>query len=366
VCSEANGKELTGRRALKQDARELEKRISEGSREIDDYLALGKHYFDAGEFTTLVRLYEHAFELPLHPVDRATLHLELGRALETLGELSRALENYRASLEALARERESALVMDIEAMCHYNLAVNVDTHDEAVHHAEEALGRFAALMEQYPGYGADKGALYSHMGELHMMLGNEEEALVAYKLSLEFSHDNEGRVWSLNGIATVYKRMGKPEEAETYYRTALAEAKSKALFSKNYYDLGEVLEMQDRNRSATEAFQKALDYRDDDPILRNSKEYLIDILWYLGDLSYREVDVENTVKYLEKVASIIGEEHRLYCNVHITLGHCYVEMGELTRGASHYNKALFSPSATEEEIEVANESLKDIETEYSA
>jgi tetratricopeptide (TPR) repeat protein len=339
---------LTGRRALKKDARELEARIREGSRELDDFLLLGKHYFDAGEYSTLVPLYERALELPLHSIDRATIHLELGRALETLGQLSRALEHYRTSLDTLSGERESALVVDISAMCHYNLAVNIDIHDEAVSHAEEALGRFAALMDRYPGYGADKGALYSHMGELYMMLGNEEEALLAYKLSHEYSRDNEGRVWSLNGIAMVYKRLGRPDEAETYFRQALGEAQNRTQFSKNYYDLGEVLDLQGRYRNALEAFQKALDYRDDDPVLRNSREYLIDIFWYLGDLSYREAELEDAAKYLNKVASLVEESHRLYCNTHITLGHCYVEMGNPTRGAFHYNKALFSPVATQE------------------
>ncbi len=344
----------------------LEARINAGSDNLDDYFDLGKLYFDRGDFKSFIELYELALKLPLNRLDRATVILELGRVYESLGEQGKCTHLYKEALTILGDERDSAYVIDLHSMCHYNLAVHLGSHDDVIYHAEQALAGFTSLIERYPGYDVDKGVIYSHMGELYLMLGREEEALIAYKLSFEHSSENEGQVWSLNGMAAIYRRLGRLQEAEESYRQALVTAKSKSLYSKNHYDLGEVLEMKGQDLAALGEFHKALLFRVDDVVLRSSNEYLVDILWSIGSVNYRLGNCEETLKHLERVISMLTENHRLFCNTHIIIGHCFVEQGYFKRASIHYNKALFSPLATKEEIEVANDSLKDIETEHNA
>lgn len=342
---------------------ELETRIEKGSIVLDDYLRLGKIYLERGEFNKLLNLYEKALFLPLTNIERALIMYEKGQAIDLLGKKEEAILCYEQSLKLLSNEKESDLILDIKGMNYYNLSLLLYNEKKGYEYARKALEELNHLLGKYPAH-KERYAIYSYLSELYCRFNEFDKALEIYKKGFEISKNNEEKVWCLCGIASVYRDKGDYRKSEENYKQALNIAKDKKFLSKINFEMGRMYFDSKHTEEAIEAFNNALNYRAYDPVLRNNKEYIADIFWHLGTLTYHNKNYDKVIEYLSKTVENIGENHVYYCNTHITLGHCYLAKEEYSNARDHYNKALFSSLATKEEINMANECLKRIEKEY--
>ncbi len=348
------GDEQTGEPAL-------ENKIKNNSKDVADYLWLGKIYLDRGDYSNVIPLCNRALNLSLTHEERAQIIYEKGQALSLLGNEEEAISCYEQALQLLLKAEDSALVLEHKGAIHYHLSLFYSEGRER-EHATLALEELKQLMNKYSDY-EEKSMVYSYIADLYSRLNEFDEAMEAYKKALEEGKDDDEKMWCLVGIASIYWNKGDRKKSEETYKQALKIAKENKFLSKIYFDMGKMYFEANGTSEAIDSFNHALKYREYDPALRYNKAYLGEILWHLGTLAYDRNDYDEAIKYLIKTLENINENHAYYCNTHITLGHCYFVKGYYNKAQEHYNTALFSPLAREEEISMANECLKQIEKE---
>ena len=231
-------------------------------------------------------------------------------------------------------------------------------------HAKRALEKFETILKEHPSYD-DTDSIYAFVSGLYRRYGELDKSTHYYNRAIESASNDEERVDLLLGLGAVYVDKGNSENSEEAYKQALALAKGKRDLSKINFELGILYFELDRTDDAIEVFGNALKFLEFDPVMKSNKEYAIEIFWHLGSLYYDKGEYDRAIGYMEKALESIEEDHVYYCNTQITLGHCYFGKEDYNRAQSYYDGVLLFPLATNEEIEMANESrdecLKQIE-----
>jgi tetratricopeptide (TPR) repeat protein len=259
-------------------------------------------------------------------------------------------------LELLDNERDSDNYLDLTGLNHYNLFLAYGI-EEGQKYAELALAEFELFLKRNPNH-EETYKFFCCLADLYLWLEQYDNALEFHGKAFEISEDIDWKVSSLSGMGRVCISKGEFANAETYLKQALMIADNNvSLLSSLYYNMGETYYHSKRFNEALAAFQKALQYRDDDTGLRYDNEYLADILRHLGDLAYDSEDYDKAIDYFVMTLESIGKENIHYCNCHIILGHCYLIKEDYANAREHYNMVLLSTHAREEELEVVRESL---------
>ena len=92
----------------------------------------------------------------------------------------------------------------------------------------------------------------------------------------------------------------------------------------------------DANRlpEAEKAFRDALEFKGDDPRLKENQEYEVDIVWHLGAISYGLNNYDDMTIYLNNVLEKINDKHPYYSNSYLTLGHYYLMIDNFEESGS--------------------------------
>src|SRR5207253_5603287 len=167
------------------------------------------------------------------------------------------------------------------------------------------------------------------------------------------------RIWTLVGLASVYREQGDHESAEKLYRDALV-APPENMRSRIHFEFGKFLLTAQRLGEAREAFGDALASRENCPPLLANPLYLADILWHLAHVTYQQGDKEETIRCLEQALPLISRDHAYFADAHMTLGHCYAVRSDYGKVGETYNFAVFAPFASHKQIEMAQRCLKNI------
>ena len=340
---------------------EIERKLKQGSKDINDYLELGSLYLDEGEHDKLLALYDQIIELPLKNIEKARVYYERGQALQFLDNKDEAISSLKTSFGLLETEQNSIDSLDLKGIIQYNFfLLSIDT-DLAQQYANDAIRYFSLLLGGYPAAeDEDIYHIYSHLADIYEKLGYHKKALKYYQQALKKSRDTNNVVWIMNGIASIYAAMGKFDKASQYYNEALNRADETIPVSKIHFDMGKMYFDLSLYDQAEDSFRYALEKRIKDPQLKKSREYEVDIYWYLGTIAYETDDYKNIEICFDNVLENINDQHPYYSNSYLTLGH-YNLMNENFRKAwEYYNKVLTAPQADDEEKKVAKESLTQI------
>jgi tetratricopeptide (TPR) repeat protein len=342
---------------------DIEARIKGGFGGLEDYLWLGKVYMNGGDFNKLLELYEKTLNSLLRNEEKARIVYEKGEVLNILGRKEEALSLFERSVQLISREKETPSILYIKGMCHYNLSL-LYNGEKGQQYARLSAKEFKQLTEKFP-YHEENAVALLHLGHLCLKFNELDEAIKVYKKALEIAGDAEAKVWCLCGVASVYKEKGAYRKSEENYRQALEIAKGSKFRSNIYFEMGRMFFDSSQREKAIEAFRSALNYLKDDPVLRGNKDYLTDIYWHLGTLTYYGSDYDKAIGYLNKTLENIDQNHVYYCNSHITLGHSYVATGDLEKAQDHYRLVLLASRATEEELRMAHGCFERIGKEYT-
>ncbi len=342
----------------------LESRIKNGSKNIEDYRLLGKIYFDKGQYDRVLELYETASTLPLSNEERGIILHDKGQASDLLGKKEDAISCFEKSLNLLVSEEDAGL-LHFSGMNHYSLSRLLYHEKKGAEHAGRALEKFETLVQKYPDY-EEKKMIYGHMSELYGRLGELDKAVTYFRKAIESAANDEERIGFLLGIGPIYRDRGDYEKSEEACKQALVLAKGKRHLAIINFELGKTCFVSNRVHDAIEAFKKALEFLEFDPVMRSNKEYAIEIFYGLGLLYYQNEEYDQAIGHLDKASENVSSHHEYYCSTHMTLGHCYLAKGEFDRARSYYVRALSTALVTEEDIKMANECLEIIDQEHEA
>ncbi len=340
---------------------ELVKRIKEESKCIEDFRVLGKIYFDRGDYKKHVVLCDETLELSLTNDERAIILSEKGESLNILNKREEAILCFEQSLILLVNEKETPDILYIKGMNHYNLLLysNDKKRDE---YACQAFVEFKELLKNNPDY-EKKQMANSTLAFLYCRNQEFDKAIEMYEEAVATCNNDDDKVLSLSGIASVYSENGDYKQSEEVFEKALDLAKDKKYYSKLYFDVGEMYFNSNRPRDAIDAFNNALNYKEYTPSLKDDKEYIAEICWYLGTLEYNyNCDFNKTIGFLSKTLEYINKDHIYYSDSHITLGHCYLAKEDYDKAKEHYNVVKAARSITDEQNDMVNKCLKEIET----
>ncbi len=346
---------------------ELVKKIKDGSKCFEDYRSLGTIYFDREDFYEYLVLLDRALALSLTNIERAITLSDKGEALELLGKRIEAHPCFEQSLNLLTNEEETPDVLYIKGKNHLKLTLSFFNDEREYEHINQAIEKFKVLLDKE--YELDyevKHKATSYLAESYCRNNEFDKAVENYKKAVGISNNDDDRVWSLHGIATVYREKGDYIKSEEAFNQALDMAKDKKYYSKVYFDMGEMYFNSDRKREAFDAFNNALSYKEYAQYLKDDKVYVAEIYWYLGSLIYNSIydynyDFDKVIGFLSKALEYIKKDHGYYYDSHITLGHCYLAKENYGKAKEHYNVVHSATSVTEAQKDMVNKCLKEIE-----
>ena len=342
------------------DIRSMEEAVKSGAADLDSLFALGDLYFAQGRHYDLLDLCNRMTLMPLTQLDLATVLSYKGVTHVCLSHWEAATDAFLQSLDALEDVPENLEeVVSLKGMNYYDLSLYCQDLDKADDYGELALKYLTILAHHYPDY-PHMPKVYAHIADLHHSMGELDEAMVYYGLFYEASHETEDKVWAMTGMATVYGFLGKVDKALDMYNEALALADTKALTAKVFYDMGEMHYRLENYQEAKSALETAMQYRGQDPALRQNQEFEVSILWRLGAIAFDLENDEEMAPLLERVLDLVDPAHTYYADANLRLGHYYLQQCRYSTATGYYNKVLLSPAASAEETLIAKESLASI------
>ncbi len=345
---------------LTEKVEALEKRIRDNSATVSDYFKLGTIYLDGGDYNKVIHLYDQIIKLSLSNLELSRVYYEKGEALKLSNKNEKAICSYIKSYKLIQTEANSVDSLDLKGLNKYNLFLHFRESNEGRQHAEEAINYFNLLLKKLDSSDERYFVTLSYLADIYSKLGEYNNALNYYDQILKLSSDNNDIVWALGGVASIYGLRKELKRAEQYFKKAIHKANKTIAISKIYFDMGKMYFENNCFSEADTALRNALLKLEDDVILKENKEYKIDILWYLGTLAYeagREKDIE---EFFKAIMVSIDNNHYYYANIHITLGHFYSIKNNNEKAREHYNYVLSAPLASEEEINMAKDSLSQI------
>ncbi len=337
---------------------ELERKIKDGSKCFEDYKLLAEIYNKREEYEKLLILIGKIFKLPLKNEERAFTFTFKGLALGNLAN-SEEFSCYEQSIRLLENEEESSDVLFFNGLNHYSL-LHDNGNENSDEHVHQALEMFRKLSKKDFDYQSNTVNYY--LGILYTRIHKFSEAIEAFNKSIEMSENNAEKVSCLREIAITYRDQGDYSKSEKTFERIFRMTDDNKDYSILYYNMGTMYFNSNNNGKAIGAFNNALRYLEFTPILANHKIYIAKLYWYLGTLAYGyNNDVDKAISHFDKVLENISEDDTDFCDVHITLGHCYLVKKDYDMAMSCYNKVFSAPSVTADEKDFAIKCLKEVE-----
>ncbi len=254
---------------------------------------------------------------------------------------------------------ESSDILYFKGLNHYKLLHDTDSESRD-EHGRQALEMFRKLSRNYSGYQSYMVNYY--LGILYARINKFSEAIEALNKAIEMSENNTDKISCLTEIANTYSDQGDYSKSEKTFERIFRMTDDNKEYSILYFDMGLMYFKSNNNGKAIDAFNNALRYLEFDPVLANHKIYISKLYWCLGKLAYEyRNDVDKAISHFDKVLENISEDHADFCDVHTTLGHCYLVKKDYDIAMSCYNKVLSTPSVTDDEKDFAIKCLKEVE-----
>jgi tetratricopeptide (TPR) repeat protein len=336
---------------------ELERKIKDGSKCFEDYKLLAEIYNKREEYEKLLILIEKIFNLPIKNKERAITFAFKGIALRSVGN-KEEFSCYEQSMRLLENEKESSEILYTKGYNHYSLSHDTD-NESRDEHGRQALEIFRKLSRKDADY---QSYMVNYcLGVLYARINKFSEAIEAFNKAIEMSENNTEKVSCLSEIAIVYSDQGDYSKSEKTFERIFRMTDDNKDYSILYYEMGMMYFNSNSNGKAIDAFNNALRYIEFVPFLVKHKNYIAKIYWCLGTLAYGyNNDVDKAIKHFNKALENISEDHTDFCDVHITLGHCYLVKKDYDIAMSCYNKVLSAPLVTDSEKDFAMECLKEV------
>jgi CHAT domain-containing protein/ketosteroid isomerase-like protein len=295
----AEGNELLNRRDYKealraaQMGRDIAERVQDRGALFNAWLFIGNAHLRQADYDEALRAYEKCLGLGGGQQREAAM-AQMGVANVNFqrGNYTTALEAYQqvgAIFRELKDESNAARSLNNIANVHYelgNYALALDTYRQSLAEHErlksnkalvaETLNNIAVTYAEQANYAraldhlararalADDAEKVRNTGVFYMNLGNEEQALHHFQLSLkrgEESNDRAQQARALRSIGIVHQRRGDEAQALEYYQKSLEMSRAvgnKPNVAATQRSIGQLLAQQKKYAEALAAFEESL------------------------------------------------------------------------------------------------------------
>jgi tetratricopeptide (TPR) repeat protein len=345
---------------------ELENKIKNGSKDLNDHISLGALYFQVGEYDKLLYLYDQTLKLQLSALDEGRIYYERAESFQLLNRIEEAISAFKDAISVLEQQENTWEALYIICNSYYNLYLQCLDNAQLKHYFDKAEVYYKLAIKKYPNH-QELHYLCSTFADLYMRNNEYEKALFYYDFAIDQNPDAISLVQYLCGMASVYARKSDFIKAISYFEKAIKTAtKSSINTSKIHFDIGEMYYSMEFSKSSLKKskdnFSKALQLKDNDLYLKNNAEYELQIHWYLGRIAYEINNSEQAVEiHFRKVLDLLADRnHPLYSSSHLSLGHFFLGQGNIAKAKDHYNEVLLSPLADNEQMKIARECLSQL------
>jgi CHAT domain-containing protein len=295
----AEGNELLGRRDYQgamraaELARDFAERVQDRAARCEAWLFTGNAHRQQAEYDAALRAYGQCLALSGEQKrDAARAQMGIANVNFERGDYTRALDTYQqagAVFRELKDEANAAANLNNIANVHYelgNYALALDTYRQSLAEHERlkssralvarTLNNIAVTYAEQANYAkalehlararalADDAEKMRNTGVFYMNLGNEEQALHHFQLSLkrgEEANDRAQQARALRSIGIVHQRRGDEAQALEYYQKSLEMSRAvghKPNVAATQRSIGQLLAGQKKYAEAVAAFAESL------------------------------------------------------------------------------------------------------------
>jgi tetratricopeptide (TPR) repeat protein len=341
------------------EAKRLREKILAGSQDIQDYRALAGILMESGEEEETLALLEKALDLPLPDVEQAALSADVALFLYEFGREDRAITVAQAALSQVAGRGDSADVLMIRGLSHAVLAHSLYASDRTSsdRQARLALQAFEHLMSRFPD-SEEFAEACRYAGWVCGLTGEHAKAVNLYKTSLQVEPAGKNKLACLVWLANALRCQESYTEAEERLREALRMVVAdKRMLPRIYFELGKIQRLTDRPEEALITFEQVLAKLEQNPSLRSDRDFISEIKWELGYLYSGAKRYGEAILNFREVLGRLPDQGYPYCNVLVSLGTCYLAVGQYAGARDCYREVLACERASQEERHVAEEGL---------
>jgi CHAT domain-containing protein len=293
------GNEALNRRDYKeamraaQFARDFAERLQDRAARCEAWLFTGNAHRQQAEYDEALRAYGQCLALSGEQKrDAARAQMGIANVNFERGDYTRALDTYQqvgAVFRELKDEANAAANLNNIANVHYelgNYALALDTYRQSLAEHERlksnkalvarTLNNIAVTYAEQANYAkaldhlararalADDAEKMRNTGVFYMNLGNEEQALHHFQLSLkrgEEANDRAQQARALRSIGIVHQRRGDEAQALEYYRKSLEMSRAvgnRPNVAATQRSIGQLLTAQKKYAEALAAFEESL------------------------------------------------------------------------------------------------------------
>ncbi len=303
----------------------------------------GAIYADKGLYQEGVEVLEHAIHRRIALLGKpdtlmAKTYNRIGICHFYSGNLDSALVYYQIALD-LAKKKGNP-ENDQVATCYQNIGIIYATQGDyelALEYFDDCMQLSEKLLAKYdPAIARIK----LNLGRIYQILSQNDRALLNFKKAEEIYVNKFGENYvSLGGvyvnIGLLNFEQSNLDEAELYYNNALRiyDLNFETIHpdvSKIYNNLGLIYSSKKDHEKALEYFKKSLEIAKDPEFIIVNYRNIADAYVALGDF-----DSANTyyTRSIKRVKEVFG-------NIHVELGHSYIDYGEFLISINQHKKAL--------------------------
>ncbi|MFC1528857.1 tetratricopeptide repeat protein [Candidatus Latescibacterota bacterium] len=232
--------------------------------------------------------------------DKARPHYNLGTVHSQLGQVEKAIVEYRAALSIFPGYFEA----------HNNLG----TAFRSLGRYEEAIGEYREVLRIYP----NETIAYINIGESLSRMEKYDEAVRELRNAIRINPDYAE---AYNNLGAALFNLGKPEEAVPEYHKAL---RLNPDYTNAYLNMGNAFNNLEKFDDAEKAYRSALRIDPDNPVT-NVK---------LGNTLVSQGKAEEALPVYHMALRL----HPDYLEAHLRLANCYVILGKVTEAYAHLNE----------------------------
>jgi superkiller protein 3 len=305
------------------------------------YHNLGVVHEERADYESAIHYYQEAIERHQNPEHKAILWDRIGNIYRLTGQLESAIETFRRSTGADPRYAApwyslgniyAALEQDEEAIHAYRRAIELSPNDPWPYHnlalvyeKREVYGEAIALYQQAIERHTterDRAISWDSLGNVYSDVGRYEEAIQAFRRSIEFN-PNYALPW--NSLGDVSQALGDYQQAVNAYQRAIALDPD---YAWPYNNLGLVYENMQEYELAIATYKKVIN--------RHTSKRDQAISWNsLGDVYEALTREEEAIKAYEQAILLDPD----YIWPYNSLGAIYEKRGDQDQAYALYQQA---------------------------
>lgn len=340
---------------------ELRQRITAGSHDPEEYLALAQLLFRDGRGEEAIAICTSALALPLTNFQKAKVSSEFGWGFYGMGRHAEAIRLAQSALELLPEEAAAPEILACQARSYSVIALcewmNKEKHSKSKEAARLALMCYERLMRDVPDVEEMK-AVYYEAAQLHNLLGNNKLGIEFFQKYLEGELEDEERADGLNQLADCLRNDNRITEAEIAIEQALLLAqRNKLMLPALYFTQGLLKRANNRPDEARNSFEKALAALKDHPYPHHDPNFCSDAYWNLAELSCQAQNYSEAISAFEKILLYHPQEDLDHRNALLWIGSCYEAEAKPQEAITYFKRVLALITVSETEKITAKKGL---------